>query len=363
MRPILNDDDAFQRVNVPLDYSKVIVNPDDPFNSSPDPFIKRYNGKIYYDPWEGIDYRPNPWLKMNRAVERAIWSYATSSQTVPTVLPTFLDSGYVYTVPSDAPAFAAIPHKASLGGQESYVRVTALGAPTTYFVAQDATPDPVTGTPARVNKDKKIAQTWGGVTGFMRAAGENFKDMLAESHRERLTGLLTNGLEDGILNGDGSGNNMEGILTQQGTTNNVDKNSSAVTLADIQNALRMAWNAGGDLESFGFAITDYITYDYIKNLLMEYLGYVNVDNYDLPWGLKTYSVQGVPFIRSRKMPTTANVKKVVFIDRRYTYIAVLTDVTTELYGKVKDQQDFAIKFYGQPICRAPEFQAVISEIA
>jgi len=57
------------------------------------------------------------------------------------------------------------------------------------------------------------------------------------------------------------------------------------------------------------------------------------------------------------------VKKVLFVDRRFAYNAVLTDVTTELYGKVKDEQNFAIKWYGVTINRAPEFGAVVSGIA
>jgi hypothetical protein len=214
-----------------------------------------------------------------------------------------------------------------------------------------------------VNGQKVIAQTWGGVTGFQRAAAEGFKDMLEEAHRERLFGLMTGGLEDGCLNGAGTTIYNEGLLTKQGTTNEVTAGSAAVTLAELQQAIRKAWVAGGDLESYGFAVTDPSTYDSIKNLVSEYLGYVNVENYELPWGLKTFTIQGIPFIKSRKMPTDANAKKVLFVDRRYAYNAILTDVTTELYGKVKDEQNFAIKWYGRTINRAPEFCAVVSGIA
>jgi len=360
MRPSVDFNvDEFKPQVVPLDYSNLIV---DPMNPLPDPFMKRYAGKIYYDPWAGIDFTPNPWLKNNRAVERAVWAYASGSYTVPAILPTYLDPSYAYVVPTDAPAYAALPRKASLGAMESFVRVTALGAGTKW-VAQDATPDYVSPTAAPTHQAKAICQVWGGVTGFMRAAAENFKDMLEEAHRERLYDLLTAGLENGILNGDGTGNNAKGLLTWQGTTNEVAAGSAAVTLAQIQEAIRKAWVAGGDLESFGFAVTDPATYDSVKNLVQEDLGYVNVENYDLPWGLKTFSIQGVPFLRSRKMPTGANVKKILFVDRRYSYCAILTDVTTELYGKTEDAQKFAVKWYGNAINRAPEFGAVVSGIA
>jgi len=83
--------------------------------ATPDPFIKQFDGRVYYDPWTGIDLRYNPWMRNNRAVKRAIWAYASSSQTVPTILPTFLSPDYIYAVPTDAPAYAAIPRKASLG--------------------------------------------------------------------------------------------------------------------------------------------------------------------------------------------------------------------------------------------------------
>ena len=362
MRPFVQEDE-FKPQRVQLDYSRLLVDNDDPWKSEPDPFIRRYNGKTYYDPWTGIDYTPNPWLKNNRAVERAIWAYASSSQTVPTILPTFLDPAFSYVVPTDAPLYAALPRKASLGAMESYVRITALGSPTAYWVAETESPDYVAPTAARVNAQKVIAETWGGVTGFQRASAEGFKEMLEEAHRERLTGLLTNGLEDGCLNGAGSTIYNNGLLTAQGTTNGVDMSSAAVTLAAIQDAIRQAWVAGGDLESYGFAVTDPVTFDYVKNLVSEYLGYVNVENYDLPWGLKTFSVQGIPFLKSRKMPTGSNVKKILFVDRRVAYNAILTDVTTELYGKVKDEQNFAIKWYGRTINRAPEFCAVVYGIA
>jgi hypothetical protein len=174
---------------------------------------------------------------------------------------------------------------------------------------------------------------------------------------------MTNGLEDGCLNGAGTTIYNNGLLTQQGTTNRVAGGSAAPTLAEIQEVIRTVWTAGGDLESYGFAVTDPTNYDYVKNLLMEYVGYVNVDNYELPWGLKTYSIQGIPFIKSRKMPTGSNVKKILFLDRRVVYNDILTDVTTELYGKVKDEQNFAIKWYGRTINRAVEFCGVIDALA
>lgn len=363
MRDKVNSD-VFQPTIVPLDYSKVLgLKATDP---QPDPFIKRFAGRVYYDPWENIDFTPNPWMQNNRAIERAVATFVSSSQTVPTILPTFLDPEYTYAVPSDAPAFASLPRKASLGAMASYNRVTALATATSIMLSEAEASNPEfssVDTNARVNLKRAIAEVFGGVSGFQRASGEGFKDALAEAHRSRLLYLLTAGLEDQVLNGAGTGNEMTGILTTQSTTNGQNASSAAVTLAQIQAAIRAAWTAGGDLESFGYAITDPVTFDYVKNLVAESLGYVNVENYTLPWGLKTYSVQGIPFIKSRKMPTTTNQKKIMFVDRRYTYVDILTDVTTELYGKTADDQKFAIKFYGNVVCRAPEFQATVYGIA
>jgi len=353
--------DQFNPNPVILDYSK--VGKIDKFEPAPDPFIDRYAGKIYYDPWQGIDFTPNPWLTKNRALERAIWAFESESTTVPKILPTFLDPSYTYALPSDAPAFASLPRKASKGAHEDYVRVTAHGAPTSIWVSETEaqTPEYTSPTTARVSEAKKIAEVWGGVTGFQQAAAESYKDMFAEAHAERLMYLLTNGLEDGVLNGAGSGTAMKGLLTWQGTTNGVGVggDGTEVTLKDIQEAVRNAWKAGGDLNSYGFAITDPRTYDYVKNLVAEYMGYVNVENYNLPWGLKTYDVEGIPFIKSRKMPQTTNAAKILFVDSRYSYVAVLRDVQTEVYGKVDDAQKFAIKFYGATINRAPELQSVV----
>jgi hypothetical protein len=361
-----NLNEEFGRIvkDVPLDYSDVLgVNTNDP---KPDPFIKRYAGRTYYDPWEGIDYTSNDWMQKNKAIERALWVFTSGSQTVPIILPTFLDPEYTYMVPSDAPAYAALPRKASLGAMSSFVKITALAAPTSIWVSEAEASSPEhknAPTEARVNLLKAICEVFGGVSGFQRAAGEGFKDMLAEAHRERLLYLMTEGLENGVLNGTGANNQCTGLLTSQSTTNGVNASSTAVTLARIQEAIRNAWDDGGDLESYGFAITDNVTYDYVKNLVAESLGYVNIENYSLPWGVKTYTIQGIPVLKSRKMPTSTNTKIFAMFDRRYCYVDVLTDVTTELYGKTADDQKFAIKWYGNVINRAPNFNATVYGIA
>lgn len=331
-----------------------------------DPFMHymaSQKDSTYYDPWNGIDYSSNSVLKNNKVIERAIWSYETTSLTQPVTLPTYLLSDFAYALPTDAPAYASIPKKASKGATIEFVRVTAYGSPTSYFVADTATPEYVSPTVARVTIPKKICETWGGTTGFVEAGGKGWKDMLAEAHSERLKAMLANGLEDGCLNGDGTGNNVKGFLTWQGTTNGVNANSSSVTLAMIREAIKKAYDAGGDLESFGFAITDPSTYNYVKGLLSDYLGYVNIPDYELPWGIKTYAIDGMPFIKSRKMPTATNSKKILMLDRRYNYASILTDITTEIYGKTKDATEFAIKWYGNFVAELPEYNAVVYGIA
>jgi hypothetical protein len=319
----------------------------------------------YYNPWRHIDYSPADFIKNNKiaAIERAIWNYASGSIAQPVVLPTYLSEDYAYALPIDAPAYTAIPKRASKGATVEYVRVTAYGAPSAYMVAQDTTPDYVSPTVARVTLLKAICETWGGITGFLQAGGREFKDMLAEAHNERLKGMLTAGLEDQCLNGDGTGNNAKGFLTYQGTTNGVNCSSAAVTLANIRDAIKLAFTAGGDLESNGFAITDPVTFNYVKGLLTDYLGYVNVVDYELPWGIKTYTIDGVPFLKSRKMPTTTNTKKILFLNHKDCYAAILTDITTEIYGKTKDATEFAIKWYGNFVNTCPEHCAVVYGIA
>ena len=319
----------------------------------------------YYNPWRQIDYSPQDFIKNNKIapIERAIWNYASGSIVQPVVLPTYLSEDYAYALPIDAPAYTAIPRKASKGTTIEYVRITAYGAPSAYMVAQDAVPDYVSPTAARVTLEKKICETWGGVTGFLEAGGKEFKDMLQEAHNERLKGMLTAGLEDQCLNGDGTGANAKGFLTYQGTTNGVNTSSAAVSLANIRDAIKLAFNAGGDLESNGFAITDPETFNYVKGLLTEYLGYVDIVNYELPWGIKTYAVDGVPFLKSRKMPTATNGKKILFLNHQDCCAAILTDITTEIYGKTKDATEFAIKWYGNFVNTCPEHCAVVYGIA
>jgi len=333
-----------------------------------DPFmhhIAELLDPTYWDPWRYIDYSPFDIIKNNKikAEERAIWNYTAASIAQPVILPTYLSDEYIYALPTDAPAYAATPKRASIGATIEYVRITAYGAPTAYMVAQDATPDYTSPTVARVTLQKRICETWGGTTGFLEASGKPFKDVLREAVMERMKAMLSNSLEDQVLNGDNTGNNAKGFLTYQGTTNGINAASAAVTLANIRDAMKLAYDAGGDLESYGFGITDPATYNYVKSLLTEYMGYVDVVNYELPWGLKTFAIDGMPFLKSRKMPTTANAKKILMLDRRHVYSAILTDITTELYGKTKDATEFALKWYGNFVNDCVEYCALVYGIA
>jgi len=55
---------------------------------------------------------------------------------------------------------------------------------------------------------------------------------------------------------------------------------------------------------------------------------------------------GILFIKDRYMPTTAASRRIIYLDTRYLFLAVLQDYTYEEFGKVNDSQKYMIKWYG-----------------
>ena len=173
--------------------------------------------------------------------------------------------------------------------------------------------------------------------------------------------------EETLINGDKSTNTEEfdGIVNILGTTNTVDKNSTALDLDDYITASRQAYEDGGYVN---FAFCDTVTYHDTLQLINDKVSLRDfAETQDFGFtaiNLRTgFSNGPIPLVPSRFLSTTANLKSAYLLDLSVWEKRVLQDMTFERLAKVKDSDEFFLKKYMCLICMAIQFNASITEIA
>ena len=80
---------------------------------------------------------------------------------------------------------------------------------------------------------------------------------------------------------------------------------------------------------------------------MDYQRHVAPVPADFNFGIPdAFMFDGVMFIKDRYMPITAAARRIIFLDTRYVFLAVLQDYTFEELAKTNDSQKYMIKWYG-----------------
>ena len=116
------------------------------------------------------------------------------------------------------------------------------------------------------------------------------------------------------------------------------------TLAGIRAEFATSYNNNGQVS---VAVTDATTHNYIKGLLLDLQRQVsNPSMSALGFGIPdAFEFDGVLFIRDKFMPTGSNVKRILFLDMRYVFMAVLQDLTYEEKASENDSAVYLLKEY------------------
>jgi hypothetical protein len=171
--------------------------------------------------------------------------------------------------------------------------------------------------------------------------------------------------EETIFNGDASTDAKEysGIVKLMGVTNTVDKNTSALDLKDYNTAARYAFEDGG-LPSVAFC--DTATFQDTLDLLSAKIGFLTSATMT-EYGFSSVKLNvghgQIDLIQSRFLSTTSGSKSVYMLDLSVWEMRVLLDMTFERLAKIRDSDEFMLKMYEALLCRAPQFNASITEIA
>lgn len=299
------------------------------------------------------------------------------------LIPVYLDPMIVDQTRKETPLTEIFPRVSNQGITAEYNFITAKGGG--FVAAEDAALDETDTTYDRGSVAIKYLYAVGRVTGpalaatpsaslmgFQPTGGaplQGFSDANAPNALQReilVKAREIKELEENLLiNGDDSSdpNEFDGFVTQISTTNKLDKNTTALSLDDVQTAVRYAVDDGGRPN---LAVCDTATYEDLLKLLNAKIGYLQPVQ-QVFFGFQTVVLNTmagqIPVVWSRFMSTTTGAKSIYFLDLRVIEVRTLMDMTFERLAKTNDSDKFMLKMYECLIIRAPAFCSWVGEIA
>ena len=309
--------------------------------------------KVSKDHFGGESYEYyNPWTKNNKieAIKKAFINKAASidSQTGgagtagTALIPVYVDSTIVDRTIKETPLRNLLPRRAVKGLTYDYIPLTAKGG--AVFAFENAAIEDQQDTYARVSVPIKFAYAKGRVSGPAIAGMKGFNDPSSLDLSVKTTSIME--LEENkIINGNASTypEEFSGIIASI-TTNTTNLSSGLPTLAGIRAEWATSYNANGNVT---LAVTDATTHNYVKGLLLDVQRNVENPSVDaLGFGIPgAFAFDTMMFITDKFMPRTANAKRILFLDMRYQFMAVLQDLTYEEKASENDSYVYMLKEY------------------
>lgn len=324
----------------------------------------------------------NATLKKGIAEIKALGTTAGGAGTAGyAMIPIYVDPQVIDTTRKQTPLVELIPRVSNQGTTADYNIITAKGAAVT--AAEDAALSEANDTYDRASTAIKYIYAVGRVTGPMQAAMPSymlagfqpsgavngFSNSAAANAMQMEILMKTRSIrekeEDLIINGNASSDatQFSGIITLMGSTNTVDKNTSALSLDDINTAIQYAFDDGGRPN---LAVCSSGVYTDLIKLLNAKIGYMTPTQ-KVFWGYETIvlntMVGQIPVIPSMFMSNTSGSKAIYFLDMSVVEMRVLQDLTFEKLAKTNDSEKFLLKIYEALIIRNTSFCSSITEIS
>ena len=312
----------------------------------------------YYNPSNGVSRTKEFYAAAVEKLSKASIDTQTGGPgTAGTAMvPVYPDSQVVDRTIRETPLRAMLPRRAVKGLTYDYIPKTSQTEGAWY--AEGAAIADQVDVYDRVSVPIKFLYGKGRITGPSIAAMRGFIDPSQLDLASKTKGIRE-AEEEAIINGDASTNPEEpnGLITLI-TTNTTNKSGANVTLADIRAELTTTFNANGQVT---VAVTDAATHNYIKGLLLSIQRQpVNPSEAVMGFGIPdAFEFDGVMFIKDRFMPTGGSAKRILFLDMRYIFMAVLQDLTYEEKYDESDNYPYLLKEY---VALVHTFEASSSQI-
>lgn len=311
-----------------------------------------YDGQCYVDAWKGVDLRENI-IKGHIENAQKIQKASIDANTTgglgtggagtagSALIPVYVSPNIVDRTRYQLPMRELTPRVAARGKTYDYNALTAKGGAS--WKGEDAALPEDVDTYDRQSINIKWGYSVGRVAGPAIAAMRGYKDAMQLDLSVKSRALMELE-EDTIINGDAATYPTEfNGLIKSITTNTTNKSTAYVSLADLRSELATTYNAFGIIN---LCVTDAFTHANIKALLQDFQRVPQPPAESLPFGIPgAFEFDGVPFIRSQFMPTTTGSRRILFLDMRYIFMAVLQDITYEELAKVNDSNKYMMKVY------------------
>jgi len=339
-----------------------------------------------------VDMRDELKNTYEKGVEIAMKAQTTTAGGAGTagyaMIPIYVDPQIVDRTRKETPLVELIPRVTNQGTTADYNVITAKGG--AYARAEDAALTETDTTYDRASVGIKYLYAVGRVTGQAQAANPSYmmagfnpsgyqagftavngpnakqREVLVKARelKELEENMIINGnaTTSGIA-GNPNGTEFDGVIALQSTTNKVDKNTTAISLDDVNTAIQYAFDDGGRPN---LAVCSSGVYTDLLNLIEAKVGYMNAQD-TAEWGytyLKLHTMVGVvPVIPSMYLSNVSGSKAIYFLDLAVWEMRVLQDMTFEDLAKTADSEKFMLKVYEALICRAPTFNGWVGEIS
>ena len=346
------------------------------------------DGTRYVDGWKGMDLRP----QLKDAFDigfKALSSTAGGSGTAGyAMIPIAVDPRIVDTTRKETPLVEIIPRVTNQGLTADYNKITAKGGG--YTAAEDAALPETNDTYDRASVAIKYLYAVGRITGQVNAAmpsyilegfqpsgaglgGDPFSSTGIPNAKQLEVVMKARELreleENLILNGDATttATQFSGIVKQQGTINQLDLDSAALTWDDIETTIRYAYDDGGRPK---IAVCSSAVLQDLRKIIIDTFRYnpSDVTGANLPFGVNASlvlqtMVGSIPVIPSRFLSNTSGAKQIFFLDTDWIEMRVLQDMTYEDLAKTNDSQKFMLKIYEALVMKNAAFNSFIDNIA
>ena len=257
--------------------------------------------------------------------------------------PAFVDPTIVDRTIRETPLVRLLPRRASRSLKYVYNVISAKGG--AKWMKDDAALSVQSDTRSTSYVDMKYLYAVGRITNpALAGANASYINLFAEDVRVKMASM-NEALENEIVNGDttSDANGFNGFIASI-TTNTTDNSGAEVTLDQIRTDFNTSFEANGLID---LVVTDGRTLNYVKGLLQDYLRFYGQIPENMDFGIPdAFYFDGALFIKDRYMPTTAAARRMLFIDTRYAFLAVLQDLTYQEMGVVDDSRKFFLKWYG-----------------
>jgi len=305
----------------------------------------------YWNPFTGLDMKKQILdahvAKAARINKVSIDSQTGGAGTAGTALiPVYVDPLYVDRTIRETPLRNLYPRRAVRGATYDYIPLTSKGG--AVWAAENAVIADQVDVYDRESVYIKFLYAKGRISGPSIPMMQGFIDPTQLDMAVK-TASIMEAEEDAIINGDASTNTEEpnGLIIGI-TTNTTNRSGGLPTLPLIRAEFDTAYNANGQIN---LCVTDTTTHSYIKGLLMDFQRSVDRPAKDsLAFGIPgAFVFDEALFIKDKFMPTTAAAKRILFLDMRYNFMAVLLDLTFEQKYNENDNYPYLLKEYITPV--------------